>query len=311
MSLDFDPLWSAGGPSGLGWSEIAPLWRCDKEYQLARVRGVNAVASGTPDYFYVGSALHAGRAMWLAKKCDTGPETLTMIEGELVRVRAEYEAKQLPVRESAVRDAQRWMKEYIEHYSAKPRPLTVAVEHLLEGVDMTGDGHVRTARLDDVSVYEENGGTLCIGEFKTGMGQIAQTVSEYMLHGQPYLQWLMWQRAVAGAPQYGQVSAIVLDVMQKGVGGKRCTFGRVVVTPEPFALKWYEKWLGVALRRAGCMQATDDVPRNITSCARPRLSPWGTAVGACAYRNLCMYGTQAAAEFAGPGGRELTEEDVV
>lgn len=308
MSLDINPIWNEGGPSGLGWSEIAPFFRCPKEYEFARIKEIVVPTSATPDYFYVGSAFHAGRAAWLSRKCDMGSETDAFIESEIQRIRAEYEAKLMPVNDKAVVDVRRYLTEYRDHYSMQPAPKTVAVEHLLGPVGFGGQD--RTARLDDISYYHENGGTLCIGECKTGSGTIAQTVNEYALHGQPLLQWLLWKKSPQGEAQYGPIRAIVLDVIQKGYGGKKCNFGRVVITPEPFALKWFESSLANTLQQAYLIKSQGfPAQRCITSCAKPRLGIGGVQLSACPYRNLCTFGEGAAGEYTRKDGSPLLPGD--
>jgi hypothetical protein len=306
---DILPIWNPGGPSGAGWSEIAAYFRCPKEYQLAKVRGVSVPRTATPDYFFIGSAFHAGRAIWLARKCAMDSETDTAIDLEVVRIRAEYEEQGLPVFGDAVTDVKRYLTEYREHYSMQSAPKTVAVEHLLGPTALTDDDTQRTARLDDIGYYQEAGGVLCIGECKTGSGTPAQIANEYQLHGQPLLQWILWELAPQGAAQYGPLGAIVLDVVQKGYSGKRCKFARPVLRPEPHALTWYKKWLALAVKATRTMKPDDDVPRNITSCARPRLGLGGTTFGSCEFRDLCTFGAPASGMYVKRGGEPLTAED--
>lgn len=322
MSLDINPIWNEGGPSGLGWSEIAPFFRCPKEYEFAKVKGIGLPQKSTPDYFFVGSAFHAGRAMWLTRKCAMESETDAAIAAEVTRVRKEYEDKLMPVSEQAVKDVTRYLTEYRDHYSMSPAPKTVAVEHLLGPTPITytgnrplPEGHdysflFRTARLDDVSYYHENGGTLCIGECKTGSGTPAQTINEYQLHGQPLLQWILWHESPQGAAQYGALSGIVLDVIQKGYGGKKCQFVRAVITPEPHAVKWFRAQLNTALYAIDELRESGEHwHRNITSCAKPRLGPGGAQMGACPYRNLCTYGEAAAGDYTYADGSPLKMGD--
>lgn len=318
MSADITPLWNEGGPSGKGWSEIAAYFRCPREYEFAKIQGISLPQRSTPDYFFVGSAFHAGRAMWLVRGCKMDSETDAAIAAEVARVRKEYEDKLMPVGEKAVVEVTRYLTEYRDHYSMSPPPRTVAVEHMLGPTPITyaaGGGtawseHLdRTARLDDVSYYHENGGTLCIGECKTGSGTPAQTINEYQLHGQPLLQWILWQDSPQGEAQYGKLSGIVLDVIQKGYGGKKCSFVRTVITPEPFALKWYREQLHNALAEIHSRRLVGGFPRNITSCAKPRLGPGGVQMGSCPYRNLCTYGEVAAPDYTYADGSPLRPGD--
>ena len=80
--IDIETIFNEGGASGMGWSEIAAFLRCPREYQLSKVIGVVKPKQATPDYFAVGTMVHAGRA----RVCCS---TVSSIWG-LVRLRAGY-----------------------------------------------------------------------------------------------------------------------------------------------------------------------------------------------------------------------------
>lgn len=307
-----DPIWNEGGASGAGWSELASFFRCPKEYQYAQVRKILEPKNITPDYFFVGSAFHAGRAAWFSKKCAVNDATWAFITSEVARIRAEYE-KVLPVNEAAVIDVTRYLTEFVEHYSMQPAPRVVAVEHMLGPTKLWPDApaeHERTARLDDIGYYDINGDTLCIGECKTGSGTPAQIANEYSLHGQPMMQHMLWKAAPQGEAQYGPISGIVLDAVQKGYGGKKCKFGRVVLTVEPFALKWFSENLRRVVEATKALTLHGHADRNVTSCTRPRLGPGGRQLSGCQFRDLCTFGFSASGNYVkGPQGLPLEKED--
>lgn len=303
---DITPIHNEGGPSGLGWSEIAAFFRCPKEYQYSQVRKIVEARTATPDYFATGSAMHAGRAAWLSRKCAMDSETDAFINSELERVFKEYEDKMFPVSAKAREDSRRYVAEYREHWSMREAPKTVAVEHMLGPFTLNDeDFHSRTARLDDFGFYPEAGGRLAIGECKTSSATVAGAINEYQLHGQPLLQVLMWRRAHQGAAQYGDIAGTVLDVIEKGYGGKKCKFARIFVPFEERVLTWYEASMRKALIQSRAIGYADTVDRNPASCTRAS----GKGRIACPYRNLCTWGYAAHGDYTRADGSPLTQED--
>ena len=305
---DIDPIHNEGGASGAGWSEIAAYLRCPKEYQLAKVRGIIKPTAATPDYFAVGSMVHAGRAAWLSRKQAMDSETDAFVASEMARVRQEYEDKNQPVSEKAVTDAARIINEYRDHYSMRIAPRTVAVEHFIGPFtldDADGPEQARTGRLDDFGFYEEFGGRLAIGECKTTSGTPAQVMREYELHGQPALYDLLWNRAPQGAAQYGPIAGIVFDVIQKGYGGKKCVFARIPIEVPERVKEWQRQELRAAIAQAKALQADSPARRNITACTRAS----GNGRVKCTFHALCMYGGAARGEYAHADGSPLVEGD--
>lgn len=293
------PQFNEGGPSGLGWSELAPLSQCEKEFQLAQVRQIYKPTSQSPDYFAEGSFVHAGRARWFAEKQSTSAETWQLVVKDVDRLR---ESLPLPCSDTAVRNALRYLTEYIEHYSVRPKPNIAAVEHLLGPFQLEGDSSERTARLDDWGFYPEVGGALAIGECKT-TSSLTDTLNEYTLHGQPVLQRLLWDIAPQGAATYGAAKAHVLDVIQKGYGGKKCEFLRVPMIIPDRVLTWGKATIVKLLKRRAEIGWNTETDRRLSACTRPA----GRARVACQFQNLCMYGKDAALDFAFRDGTSLAD----
>lgn len=294
-------MWNEGGSSGAGYSELEPYLRCPKEHQLAQIRGITRPTSVTPDYFAVGSFVHAGRARWLASACGLGAEVWEQIRRDITATR---EGFPLPCNESAESDALRYIQEYVDHWSVREKPKVVAVEHLLGPTDLLdGADSARTARLDDFGFYPEAGGALAIGECKTTTAPISDVANQYTLHGQPTLQRLLWDAAPQGAATYGQVAGMVLDVVQKGYGGKRCNFSRIFVPHDDRVLLWAKSTLAKATIAKNAATWDSDAERRIPSCTRLI----GKARIACAYRDLCQSGKAGAAGYVFKDGRRITE----
>lgn len=277
-------MWNEGGPSGKGYSEVETHLRCPKEDQFANVRKFGRAMTQIPDYFAVGSFMHAGRARWFAEQFSTSDETWKKIQQDIDAARAGFP---LPCSEVAVSDALRYLQEYVEHWGVRERPRIVAVEHMLGPTELRqgAPATVRTARLDDFGFYPEAGDKLAIGECKTTSASIADVANQYTLHGQPYLQKLLWDRAPQGAATYGDVFGMVLDVIQKGYAGKRCQFARIVVPYYASVEAWWQRELSTALenRNAGWDAQPE---RRITSCTRLI----GKARISCPYRDVCLHG---------------------
>lgn len=293
-------LWNEGGPSGAGWSELEPYLRCPKEYQLAKVRQITRPTAQTPDYFAVGAFVHAGRARWLAAGQGLGDEVWTAIRADVDAARS---GLPLPCSEQSVGDALRYIQEYVDHWSIREKPKIVAVEHLLGPADLLGGADsARTARLDDFGFYPEAGGRLAIGECKTTTAPISDVANQYTLHGQPTLQRLLWDLAPQGAATYGPVAGMVLDVVQKGYGGKRCQFSRLFVPHDERVQLWAKSDLARNTIAKNAVAWDTDAERRITSCTRLI----GKARVACQYRDLCSVGRAGAQGFVFSNGESIT-----
>lgn len=299
---DIPTMWAEGGASGAGWSELEPFIICPKNYQFAGPRGITRPTGSTPDYFAVGSFVHVGRARWLATPADANrDDTWLQILADITKAR---EDMPLPCSETAEKDALRFITEYIEHWSVRERAKIVAVEHMLGPADLLdGADTARTARLDDFGFYPEANGALCIGECKTTNASIDDVHQQYLLHGQPTLQRLLWDKAPQGAAVYGSVAGMVLDVVKKGYGGKRCEFARIFVPHDPHVQQWAERELATATAAKNKVVWDSEPERRITSCTRLI----GKARIACPYRDLCMNGRQGALGYVFKDGRSITQ----
>lgn len=301
MSADIPTMWNEGGSSGAGYSELEPHLRCPKEHQYAYVRGITHPTNVTPDYFAVGSFVHAGRARWFASGQGLGSEVWDAIRRDVTATR---EGFPLPCNEVAESDALRFLQEYVDHWSVREKPKIVAVEHLLGPSDLLdGADSARTARLDDFGYYAEANGALAIGECKTTTAPISDVANQYTLHGQPTLQRLLWDAAPQGAATYGSVAGMVLDVVQKGYGGKRCAFSRIFVPHDDRVQLWAKSALARATIAKNAVTWDSEPERRITSCTRLI----GKARIACGFRDLCQHGRAGAAGYSFKDGRRITE----
>lgn len=293
-------MWNEGGPSGLGWSEIETYFRCAKEDQLAHVRKITKPTTQVPDYFAVGAFLHAGRARWFADAFSLSDETWQRMIADIDKSRSDMP---LPVSEVAYSDALRFLQEYVEHWSIREKPKIVAVEHMLGPTKLGEEGwSERTARLDDFGFYPEFGGKLAIGECKTTSGSISDVANQYTLHGQPALQHILWAKAPQGEATYGQSTGMVLDVIKKGYGGKRCEFARIPVDVTQQARDIVKRELLLAMDARRRMTWDSDVPRNPTACTRLI----GKARVACQYRDICLYGKAGSIGYITADGKPLS-----
>lgn len=295
------PLFSDGGPSGAGYSEFAPYLRCPKEYQLQQVRGITVPASQEKEPLVIGQLCHAGRNRWLARNCATDAMTWVLMKSDMTKV---VESMDLPIGMTVYDTALRYITEYVEHWSMRAKPRTLAVEWLLGPTALAEiGGHERTARLDDIGEYPETGGKLAIGELKTTGSSVADCIAEYTLHGQPIMQRTLWDAAPQGKETWGAVDMFVLDIIQKGWQGKRCAFARIPIQVTDHALAWGKRWLNEAVIASRKVEWGSDVERRISSCTRVSA---GRRV-ACQYRDLCQYGKSAAVGYRLADGRLLSE----
>ena len=295
-----DVILGEGGPSEYGYHQISSFLSCNKKFQYEKVRGIRKPMAQTPDHFAIGQLFHAGRAHWFAQRFDTSAEAFERCKAAMQKA---AEENKLPVTIDAERTALRYLQEYIDHYSIRPLPDPIAAEYLVGPTELDGVGTLRTARLDDVSRYFEAGGKLCIGESKTTGADIGTTINEYTLHGQPMLQALLWELSSQGAAQFGPVDGVMLDIVQKGRGGERCKFARVVVPIKRRVLDWYRENLVKALRAAANVTWESSEPRRITSCTEMH----GGARVACTYRDLCINGAEAAMDYVTTDGQYLDQ----
>jgi hypothetical protein len=287
---------ASGGASSHGYHSIAEYLSCPKKYQYGKVRQLKKPVSAVPDYFAVGQLLHAGRAMFLYWGSAGTPEVQEAVRRSIVKA---AEESPLPIRDSAVKQALRYMEEYAEHWSVRPKPRTLATEYLL---DAPVFAERFTARLDDVSFYSEASGALAIGECKSTSGDISACIEQYKLHPQPIIQQYLWKAAANGEAVHGAVTGTVLDVIQKGWGGAPCKFARVFLQWDQELVKKVALFLAEKAAVARRIGWDDEVDRNFHSCTEMA----GTARIACTYRPLCMEGRDAATQFITEDGVYLT-----
>lgn len=288
-----------GGPSAEGWHKIVDAYHCMKEYQLNHVRGVRLPLRQVPDALAVGIYFHAMRARWFSRGFDTSEKTWQSLRSALFEEQGRLE---LPTSHEAVSDAQRYMQEYVLHWSKRPKPKVIGAEYLvgpapvLEGFPEA----TRTARLDDFSIYQDAGNVLCLGEAKTS-SDINNTIKEYTLHGQPALQLLLFKMSPQGEAKFGRAHGVMLDILQKGYGGKPSKFARQFVEYPDRVLQWHAKNMVQYLKAASMIDWNTDTPRNITSCTRMI----GKMRVECPYLDLCRFGKSAAGKYVDKKGNSL------
>ncbi len=282
-----------GGPSSQGFHMMQALTYCKKEFQFATIRKIHVPAEFTHDHFAVGSIFHAGRARWFSLNFRTDAKAWRAIKDATAE---EADGHHLPVSFKAERMALSYLAQYVEHYSLLPKPKPLAAEYLLGPAPLAKDDPLymfRTARLDDVSVYPESAGQLAIGESKTTSGSVNDVVRQYQLHGQPMLQYVLWKLAKQGERTHGPVAGTVLDVTVKGYGGRKCSFKRVFIPFEPYAIKWFKKSMRGYLKDGSKIDWNSTPRRNFGSCTRMG----GRGRVDCTYKKLCTYGRSVAGQY--------------
>ncbi len=291
----------AGGPTDAGWHSASDGIGCMKEGQYKHVRKITLPMNNTPDHFAVGGLLHAGRATWFGAKFAMDEASKQQVFSAMQEAEDSFE---LPVSTAAIQAAHKYMKEYMEHWSLRPKPQPVAAEYLVGPAPLEkGDPFPlwRTARLDDVSYYSEAGG-LAIGEAKTTSASINDCVNQYTLHGQPILQVILWNTSEQGAAKHGPLKGFVLDIIKKGYGKDKSQFARHFIEVTPRTIEWYVRNMQAYLRRYASTDWNSDVERNIQFCTRMV----GRARMACEYRDLCMHGKTAAGNYVLKDGSALS-----
>lgn len=294
-----------GGPTEKGYHQFERWLRCAKEDQLSRVRRIVRPAEQTSDALAIGSFFHAGRAMWFRLGQKTDGKTWQKITEHIAK---EADNLKRPNTGKALATATGYVKEYCNFWALRPssRPTIKAIEYklgpgLFAPTESEDVNEMRTARLDDLGLYQEAGGKLVIGECKTTSGSINDVVSEYTLHGQIMLQQLLYKHTPQGQAKFGPISGTVLDICVKGYGGKRCQFAREFIPLRPVALQWFQRDLLVFLSRFSKTTWNTQTERRTTSCTRR----YGRMLKACDYRELCMHGRSATGGYRFEDGRSL------
>lgn len=298
---NYEVLHGGGGPTDAGYHKIDTALRCFKEYQLREVRGIVQPTAETPSYFAIGIGLHAGRARWFADKFASDKKAWERIKDA---PEEDFEKQKMKVSAETRQYIHRLLKEYCEHWTLQPKPTPVVVEHLLGPAPLQqGDPFPlwRTARIDDASYYPEALNKLCIGECKSTSASINDCINEYTLHGQPMLQFLLWELATQGKLEYGPLQGVMLDIVKKGYGREKSSFARHLVTFSEHQISWFRKNIRMILRALPNIEWNTDVPRNVTACTRLI----GKMRAPCQYRDLCMHGKTASIKYVMKDGRSL------
>lgn len=290
------------GPTQYGYHHIESMVRCPKEHQLRQVRQIRMPQRETPSHFAIGIIMHAGRKLWFARGFRTDDAMWQEIKTEAEK---ECEAQKLPVTATSMQLGLRYVTEYIEHWSAFPKPKVKAVEHLVGPVPVTegAPDAIRTARLDDVAAYAEAGWANCIGEAKTTSASCNEVVRTYELHGQPLLQHVLYRMDAAnGAAKLGTAPGTMLDIISKGYGKEKSKFMRAFVPVTQFAIDWFVRDMAATVRESNKMTWNTEARRVTTSCVRAVSG----RVGGCEFKQLCLHGANATGRYVmGPNGDSL------
>lgn len=292
------------GATPKGWHSIEAVVRCEKEHQFANVRGIQKV--GEPgDALGIGLILHAGRAVWFESQFAEWDTIQPALKLALAKEAADNPRFISP---ETLEKGLTLFKAYVESWSKRLRPVNVAAEYNLgpSAIDGSSDETLeRTARLDDVSRYPEDGSKLLwIGECKTSSVGAYDVVNQYELHGQPVLQYTLWKVAPQGEAMHGPVAGVMLDVVQKGYGGKPPTFSRHPLMFDKHLIEWFVPELIKKIRRQGEITWTGYAERNVHACTRM----YGNRRVACPYRELCKHGKTATINYRMSNGDSLLAE---
>lgn len=288
-----------GGVSKHGYHSFHDFLQCPKKYQYSKVRGLRKPQRAVPDYFATGTMCHGGRAVFLAagSRLDTD-----VVNAVLAAVQKAADDSPLPVSDKARKDAARWMTEYMDHYGTQRAPRSIATEYLVEcHFNHKGQNVPLTARLDDVSFYDELRGALAIGEAKTTSASVDACVNQYRLHPQPVLQQVLYNHAPNGSAVFGPVVGTILDVMVKGYNGKKCQFARVPLEWPGRIQQEMREWLVARKAQAQLMQWDDQAERHFARCTDMH----GSMRVTCDYRPLCLDGRDAATQYVTKEGSYL------
>jgi hypothetical protein len=303
------------GPSQYGWhSGDQEMFRCEQEFVFKHLRKIQkAGIKETPRAKAIGLLFHAGRARWFAEHFPPANVGWASVYQAVIQ---EAARQPLPVPIGAEQEACNILQQYVSHYAKLPKPEVLAAE-LEVGpiVTVEGSSELHTNRLDDLSKYPDFAHAEAIGEAKTTSSKPNAVYAHYNAnHGQLLKQMLV----VTTAIKQGKLEVvkapigIVLDVVQKGYGGAKCSFERFLITIEPYQLEWFARDLERVRQRRRELERLDplvsgdrgshnlepEARRNPTACRRLVSGDGGQFIAVdCPYLALCKFGRSAATEY--------------
>lgn len=286
------------GPSIAGWHKIVDLQRCEQEYKNKHVLRIKHKDSEDKMALAVGILAHVGRAQWFSTQC-TGS-----IDDALAEISTTAMASNSPTKVAAIRESQRIIAAYIEHWRIRPLPVVKAVEYDVGPAPMKPNDPFflyRTMRADDVCVYQDALNQLCIGDLKTTSDSISGTVNEYKQNGQFILGSLLWKMAEQGEGLLGPIAGYMIDVATKD---KDCKFHRELIIITEFQRQWFYASMVHWLRRAAQIDEKTPTLRNTTACAK---SISRKASFLCEFHNLCHFGSDHAGQFVDSEGKSFDD----
>lgn len=282
------------GPSPLGWHSLETFARCPQEAWYAQ-----RLAPREPpnrEALVLGTLFHAGRAAWFSDGAVGGPVGDLAWLGPLAE--REWPEATAEARASVVQRATSLIRAYIDWWGPTPAPKVVGVEHELGPAPLLRRSPVLfTTRMDLVARYPTFGGGLWWSEAKTTSLEPSAVVMKYRLHPQVLTGLALWRTAPQGEAAHGPLAGVLLDIVQKGYGGKAPRFSRMPIEVAPSALNWFARWATTQRRAMARMEAGGPVHRNPMSCVRTH----GRMHVPCPYLPVCAYGDMAGFVQVGGG----------
>lgn len=259
-----------------GWHHLEPFTICPKEFQLKRVRGIRLRGVFMPEPLAIGLIVHAGHAQWLHDGYQG-----ELWRGQMVKYLADLERRNR-ITSVCLPLATRCMEGYVKHWSVRPRPQVLAVEHelgpkpLIKGAP---EWTWRSARLDSIVSWRKQ---TWIKELKTTSSTAGRVRNLYMLHGQPLLQVALWGEEETA--RFGPLAGVLLDSILKPSGRREARgtdLQPLPIAQMQVALKWFRNDFTLWVMQSSAIVWNSQVERRPV-CVR--------AQSACDFRAMCLRG---------------------
>lgn len=265
------------GATFKGWHQIADFTKCPKEYQFAKVRGIRQKVPFLSEPLSIGLLVHAARAQWFydEKNGDVWREAMVEFYRQSEQQGSRLHPDALPI-------ATACFEEYVNHWSIRPTPDVLAIEHELEPrplVPNAPEWTWRGARLDSVEKWR---GKIYVGEMKTTATGQHRVHDIYLLNGQTLLQAALW--GPKEVERFGPLEGVLLDILIKPSGrrGPRCA-ARIALTVAQMAhaLSWFRRDFTTWVMQSSLIDWNSTVERRPV-CMRSE--------GPCQFRSVCLKG---------------------
>ena len=282
------------GASALGWHQIQPFTICPKEYQLARVRRITRRSGFLKAPLSVGLLLHAARAQWFHDGFKGDLWRTAVVEYD--RQHAEVDGKKLAP--GSVPFATECFEAYVKHWSVRPKPTVLAVEHEIKPKALIAGAPQwawRGARLDSMEKWK---GKVWLGELKSTSSSPGRVHDLYRLNGQTLLQMALWGEEET--KEFGPLGGVLLDIIVKPSGkrGARCS-ARIPLDlgSVDFALKWFRRDFTTWVMQSSLIDWNTTVERRPV-CMRQ--------YGPCEFQSLCLRGRNGSNGFVFEDGSPVS-----